>query len=301
MMPILNEITSGGFERKTVNCWLASTNVGKSAIMVHQATEYALQGYKVLYLTMEMAEEKIAQRIDANLFNKTLSQVKNMAEDEFMTNIDVLIKKGVGKIIVKEFPTATVHMGHVEAMLRELKLKKGFIPDVVFLDYLNICLSKRVPLSSGSYTFVKAITEEFRGLAVKYNFCGITATQGDRSTIESSDIGLQNVGESKGINDTVDFMCGLMAPEDIKAQGLMLCKQLKSRYGDVNFKKRFALLFDSEKMQFEDSDGLKIEGFNASKEAAEQDSISQFDKSTGGRFLSEGDKVKSLLESGIKF
>lgn len=300
---ILNEITDGGFEHRTVNIFLASTGVGKSAIMCHLASDYAQDGKSCLYLSMEMAEAKIAQRIDANLFGKTISQVKNMSESEFMTNINYILKKGIGKIKIKEFPTASVHMGHIETILRELKLKKGFVPDVVFLDYLNICLSKRIGLGAGSYTFVKAIIEEFRGLASKYDFIGITATQGDRSTIESSDIGLQNVSESKGINDTADFMLGLMAPEDVKSQGIMLCKQLKSRYGDVNYKKRFTLLFDSEKMLFEDSDGLSVPGFNSPKDdkSAGED-IPLFDKGTKGRYLSEGDKTKKLLEgTRIKF
>jgi hypothetical protein len=282
-----------------------NTGVGKSAIKCALSADYALEKHDVLYLTMEMAEEKIAQRLDANLFNKTLSQVKNMAEDEFMTNIDYIAKKGMGKIIVKEYPTVGVHMGHIESLLRELKLKKKFIPKIVCLDYLNICLSKRVGIGAGSYMFVKAIIEEFRGLAVKYNFCGITSTQGDRSTIESSDIGLQNVSESKGINDTADFVLGLMAPEDVKAQGLLLCKQLKSRYGDVNRKRRFALLFDSEKMIIEDSDNVVVPGFNGDKEEAAMSEVSQFDKSTGGRYLSEGDKVKNLFDKkgtdSIKF
>ncbi len=303
---VLNEITDGGFELKTVNCFLSATNVGKSAMMTWLSTEYSLQGKKVLYLTMEMAEEKIAQRMDACLFNRTLSQVKNMGKDEFLGSVHNLTKKGMGKIIVKEFPTSTVHMGHVEAYLRELKLKKNFEPDVVMLDYLNICLSKRVSLNKGTYMFVKSIAEEFRGLAVKNNFCGITAVQGDRSTIESSDIGLQNVGESKGINDTVDFMLGLMAPEEIKAQGIMLCKQLKSRYGDVNRKKRFALIFDSEKMKFEDSENLAIPGFNAPKDGKQESDTPIFDRGTNNRILEErpditGDATKALLSGGIKW
>lgn len=301
---ILNEITDGGFELKTVNCFLASTNVGKSAIMSWLATDYSLQGKKVLYISMEMGAEKIAQRMDACLFNRTLKEVKNMTEVEFMGNINNLMKKGMGQMIVKEFPTASVHMGHVEAMLRELKIKKNFEPEIVLLDYLNICLSKRVSLNKGTYMFVKAIAEEFRGLAVKYNFCGITAVQGDRSTIESSDIGLQNVGESKGINDTVDFMLGLMAPEEIKEQGIMLCKQLKSRYDDVNKKKRFALIFDSDRMKFEDSENLRIPGFNAPKEDKGGSDTPVFDKGTNNRTLTEGslgDKTKDLLSGGIKW
>lgn len=301
---ILNEITDGGFEKKTINIFMSATNVGKSAIMSWLTTEYSLQGRNVLYITMEMAEEKISQRMDACLFNKTLADVKSMGEDEFLNSINHLITKGMGRIVVKEFPTSSVHMGHVESLLRELKLKRGFVPDVVMLDYLNICLSKRVSLNKGTYMFVKSIAEEFRGLAVKYEFCGITAVQGDRSTIEASDMGLQNVGESKGINDTADFMLGLMAPEEVKEQGIILCKQLKSRYGDVNRKKRFALIFDSDRMMFEDSENLKIPGFNAPKDGEMKSDTPVFDKGTKNRTLTEGitgEKTKELLSGGIKW
>lgn len=303
LCPIFNDITKGGFERKTLNLILASTNVGKSAWMCHYAAEMASQGCNVLYVSMEMAEEKISTRIDANLMDKTMDQLTNMDKKTFLSNVDRLKKKGIGRMIIKEFPTASVHMGHVEAMLRELKLKMNFEPDIVCLDYLNICLSKRVSLNKGSYMFVKAIAEEFRGLAVKYNFIGVSATQGSRSTIESSDIGMQDTGESKGINDTADFILGMMAPEEVAKQGLMLCKQLKSRYDDVNRRKKFALSFDRNKMYFEEaSNPDAVADFLGNKKEEKEDDKPMFDKSTGDRFLSQGDLTKKLLgSSAIKF
>lgn len=306
LCPVMNEITGGGFERKTVNCILAATNVGKSAYMCHYAAEMMSQGYNVLYVSMEMAEEKLGTRIDANLMDMTMDQVLSMSETDFMKNINI-IKQKVGKLIIKEFPTASAHMGHVEAMLRELKNKKGFVPDVVCLDYLGICLSRRVGLGAGTYLFVKAITEEFRGLASKYNFVGVTATQGTRSTIEASDMDMSDTGDSKGINDTVDFLMGMMAPEEVAKAGLMLCKQLKSRYGDVNRKKRFVMAFNRSKMHFEEAEdpGEAVSGFlggpvdNSTPPSAVDEDIPLFDQSTSGRFT-DGDKVKERLQ-GINF
>lgn len=312
LCPKMNEITEGGFERKTVNLILASTGVGKSAYMCHYAAEMASQGYKVLYVSMEMAEEKLGTRIDANLMNISMDQVLDMSENEFMHNINKL-KTKLGKIIIKEFPTASVHMGHVEAMLRELKNKKGFEPDIVCMDYLNICLSRRVSLNQGTYLFVKAITEEFRGLAVKYNFCGLTATQGTRSTIEASDMTMQDTGESKGINDTVDFVLAMMAPEEVARAGLMLCKQLKSRYADVNRNKRFVMAFDRSRMHFEEAEDPGVAaGFlgqatdqltNSTPPGAIQESdVSLFDQSTNNAMSAErrDDPLQKAL-SGIKF
>lgn len=307
LCPVMNDITQGGFERKTVNGILASTGVGKSAYMCHYAAEMATQGYNVLYVSMEMAEEKLGTRIDANLMDITMDQVLSLSETEFMNSVNSLKTKGIGKIIIKEFPTASVHMGHVEAMLRELKNKKGFVPDIVCLDYLNICLSRRVSLNKGTYLFVKAITEEFRGLAVKYNFVGVSATQGTRSTIEASDMTMQDTGESKGINDTLDFLLGMMAPEEIAKQGLMLCKQLKSRYDDVNRRKRFVLTFDRSRMYFEEAQNPEAAaGFlggpvdNSTPPGVIDEDRPLFDSSTNSRFLTEGDRAKGMLE-GIKF
>jgi len=281
-----------------------NTNVGKSAYMCHYAAEMVSQGYNVLYVSMEMAEEKLGTRIDANLMDVAMDSVLAMSELEFMKNIN-LLKTKVGKLIIKEFPTASVHMGHVEAMIRELKNKKGFVPDVVCLDYLGICLSRRVGLGAGTYLFVKAITEEFRGLAVKYNFVGVTATQGTRSTIEASDMNMSDTGDSKGINDTVDFLMGMMAPEEIAKAGLMLCKQLKSRYDDVNRKKRFVMTFDRQKMHFEEAtDPGVAAGFlgqtvdNSTAPGVIDEDKPLFDASTGDRYL--GERVKGTL-TGISF
>jgi replicative DNA helicase len=307
LTPILNDITGGGFERKTINCILASTNVGKSAFLCHYAAEMLSQGYNVLYVSMEMAEEKLGTRIDANLMDMAMDDVLAMSETEFMNNINRLKTKG-GKLIFKEFPTASVHMGHVEAMIRELKNKKGFVPDVVCLDYLGICLSRRVGLGAGTYLFVKAITEEFRGLAVKYNFVGLTATQGTRSTIEASDMNMSDTGDSKGINDTVDFMLAMMAPEEIAKNNLMLCKQLKSRYGDVNRKKRFVMTFNRSKMFFEEAeDPGAAAGFlgqaidNSTAPGVIDEDKPLFDSSTGDRYLGEKTKGKLSGLSGIQF
>jgi replicative DNA helicase len=292
---ILNKITKGGWERKTINLILASTGVGKSAFLCHYAAEMATQGYNVLYISMEMAEEKIAQRIDANLLDTTMDDLEKLEVIQFADKITRLKKKGLGKIIIKEYPTSSAHMGHVEALLRELKMKKGFVPDIVCLDYLNICLSRRVSLNKGTYLFVKSIAEEFRGLAGKYNFIGASAVQGNRGTIESSDIGMQDTGESKGINDTVDFMMGMMAPEEIAEQGLMLCKQLKSRYDNINVpgKKRFMMTYQREKMIFGEAED--VENFSnylephkvKEKDKKNDEDKPLFDKSTGDRFLEQ--------------
>lgn len=309
LCPVMNNITRGGFERKTLNLILASTGVGKSAYMCHYAAEMAQQGYNVLYVSMEMAEEKLGTRIDANLMNLPMDAISKMKEEQFLSQISELKLKGTGKIIIKEFPTASVHMGHVEALLRDLKMKKGFAPDIVCLDYLNICLSKRVSLNKGTYLFVKAIAEEFRGLAVKYNFAGLSAIQGTRGTIEASDMTMQDTGESKGINDTADFILGMMAPEEIAKAGLMLCKQLKSRYDDVNRKKRFVMAFDRSRQHFEEAEdpgvasgflGMAQDDSSPRKAASEDEDTPLFDSSTGSRYIPESDNVKRAL-NGIKF
>jgi len=249
-----NKITKGGLPNKTLNIALAGTGVGKSLFMCHVASSVLLQGRNVLYITLEMAEERIAERIDANLLNVPIQDIVDLPKQMFENKVTNLAKKTQGTLIIKEYPTASAHSGHFKSLLNELALKKSFHPDIIFIDYLNICASSRYKGNSNinSYTFVKAIAEELRGLAVEFNVPIVSATQTTRSGYGSSDVELTDTSESFGLPATADLMFALISTEDLEGLGQILVKQLKNRYNDPTIHKRFVIGIDRAKMRLYD-------------------------------------------------
>ena len=248
-----NYITKGGLPNKTLNIALAGTGVGKSLFMCHMAGSALSQGYNVLYITCEMAEEKIAERIDANLLNVSVKDIVEIPEVLFRSKVQEISKKTRGKLIIKEYPTASAHAGHFKALLNDLQLKKDFKPDLIFIDYLNICASVRYKGAIvNSYTYVKAIAEELRGLAVETNLPIISATQTTRAGFGNSDPDLTDTSESFGLPATADFMFALISTEELEQQGRILVKQLKNRYNDPTASKKFMLGIDRAKMRLYD-------------------------------------------------
>ena len=250
-----NKITKGGLPNKTLNIALAGTGVGKSLFMCHVASSVLLQGRNVLYITMEMAEEKIAERVDANLLDIPIQSLNDplLTKEKYSSKLLQLKKKTQGKLIIKEYPTASAHVGHFKALLNELSMKKGFSPDIIFIDYLNICASARYKGTIvNSYTYVKAIAEELRGLAVEFNVPIVSATQTTRSGFANSDVDLTDTSESFGLPATADLMLALISTEDMEQLGQIMVKQLKNRYNDPTMYKRFVVGIDRAKMRLYD-------------------------------------------------
>ena len=249
-----NRITDGGISRKTLSVAVAGTGVGKSLFMCHCASASLNAGNNVLYITLEMAEEKIAERIDANLLNVPITDLKELPKQIFQSKINNLAKKTQGTLIIKEYPTSSAHAGHFRSLLNELALKKSFVPDIIFIDYINICASVRYKSGSNvnSYSYVKAIAEEVRGLAVEFNVPIISATQTTRSGFSSSDVELTDTAESFGLPATADFMFALISSEELEELGQILVKQLKNRYRDQNWNKKFNIGIDRSKMRLYD-------------------------------------------------
>lgn len=249
---LLNTITKGGLPKKSLNIILAGTGVGKSLAMCHFAATNLMHGKNVLYITMEMAEERIAERIDANLLDASIDEIHEMPRDVYEKRIGRLKGKTNSKLIVKEYPTASAGSGHFRHLLNELKMKRNFIPDIIYVDYLNICVSSRLKSAANvnSYTYVKAIAEELRGLAVEFNVPLVSATQTTRSGYSNSDVGLEDTSESFGLPATADFMIALISTEELESLGQIMAKQLKNRWGDPNLHKRFVLGIDRGKMRF---------------------------------------------------
>lgn len=255
-----NRITKGGLPNKTLNIVLAGTGVGKSLFMCHCAANALIQGRNVLYITMEMAEERIAERIDANLLNIPIDQLEYLPKPIMTTKVSEIANKTNGKLIIKEYPTGQANTSHFRALLNELKLKKNFIPDIIFIDYLNICASARMKGMGGSinsYSYIKAIAEEIRGLAVEFNVPIVSATQTTRSGYGSSDPGLEDTSESFGLPATADLMFALVSNDELAAQNQILVKQLKNRYNDPNMHKRFVISVDRSKMKLSDAPDAK--------------------------------------------
>ena len=249
-LDMFNKITKGGLPRKTLNIALAGTGVGKSLFMCHQAASCLMEGKNVLYITLEMAEERIAERIDANLFNVDIKSIIELPKPMYDTKVEKITKKTHGQLIIKEYPTASAHAGHFRALLNELHLKKSFTPDIIFIDYLNICSSSRYKGTIvNSYTFVKAIAEELRGLAVEANLPIVSATQTTRSGFGSTDVDLTDTSESFGLPATADFMFALISTEELEALNQIMVKQLKNRYNDPTMFKRFVVGIDRSKMK----------------------------------------------------
>ena len=249
-----NKITKGGLPNKTLNIALAGTGVGKSLFMCHVASSALLQGKNVLYITLEMAEEKIAERIDANLLNVPIQDITDLPKVMYESKVTNLAKKTQGTLIIKEYPTASAHMGHFKSLLQELALKKSFKPDIIFIDYLNICASSRYRGNStvNSYSYIKAIAEELRGLAVEANLPIVSATQTTRSGFGSSDVELTDTSESFGLPATADLMFALISTEELEPLGQIVVKQLKNRYNDPTINKRFIVGIDRAKMRLYD-------------------------------------------------
>lgn len=279
----MNKITKNGVPRKTLNVILAGTAVGKSLALCHMAASYFMNGKNVLYITLEMAEARIAERIDANLLNISLSDLQSISKDMYDRKIAAIKNKTVGRMIIKEYPTATATVTHFRALLSELYLKKNFVPDVIFVDYLNISASARLNQSNhvNSYTYVKSIAEEFRGLAVECNVPIWTATQTNRQGFVSSDIGLENTSESFGLPATADFMIALSTTEELEQMGQILVKQLKNRYNDISTLKRFVLGIDRSKMRLFDLDQSAQDELVDTGSKDKKD-VSTFDKSKFG-------------------
>jgi len=256
-LELFNSITKGGIPNKTLNIALAGTGVGKSLFMCHVGAAALTEGNNVLYITMEMAEERIAERIDANLLNVPIDQLDKMSKDMFTTKVADLARKTTGRLVVKEYPTGSAHAGHFRALLNELKLKKQFVPDIIFVDYLNICASSRMKAMGGSinsYTYIKAIAEELRGLAVEFDVPVFSATQTTRSGYSNSDVGLEDTSESFGLPATADLMFALISTEELEQQNQIMVKQLKNRYNDPTFHKRFVVGIDRSRMRLFDVD-----------------------------------------------
>ena len=253
-LEMFNKITAGGVSNKTLNIALAGTGVGKSLFMCHYASSVLLQGKNVLYVTCEMAEEKIAERIDANLLNTNIKEVSELPKSIFEKKVNKLREKTQGKLIIKEYPTASAHVGHFRSLLSELKLKKNFIPDIIFIDYLNICASSRyrTAVNVNSYNYVKAIAEELRGLAVEFDVPIFSATQTTRSGFTNTDPDLTDTSESFGLPATADLMIALISSDELEELGQIMVKQLKNRYNDPTYNKRFVVGIDRPKMRLYD-------------------------------------------------
>jgi replicative DNA helicase len=278
----LNKITKGGFARKTINIFLAGTGVGKSLMMCNLAADNLMMGLNVLYITMEMAEYEIAKRIDANILDVTMQELEDMPKDAFLSKMERVKGKTKGKLVIKEYPTSSAGAGNFRHLLNELRLKKNFAPDIVYIDYLNICASSRIKNGSNvnSYSYIKAIVEELRGLAVEFNIALVTATQTTRGGYGDSDVDITDVSESFGVAHTADFMCALITSEELENLGQLMVKQLKNRYNDINYIRRFVLGIERAKM--------KLFNLEESAQGDIQDDKPVFDKtSTGNKFDKE--------------
>lgn len=281
-----NKITEGGLPNKTLNILLASTGVGKSMFMCHMAANNLLDHRNVLYITLELAEERVAERIDANLLDIPISDLKTLPKNVYDKKMADVKAKSSGKLIIKEYPTASAGSANFRYLLNELKIKRNFIPDIIYIDYLNICTSSRIKQSANanSYTIIKAIAEELRGLAVEFNVPIVSATQTNRGGFNNSDIDLGDTSESFGLPATADFMVALIATEELTAAGQIMVKQLKNRYADPDRYKRFVIGVEKLKMRLFDLDD--------SEQADIVDDTAAFDRTSSGIRLSEEQKER---------
>lgn len=290
-----NKITNGGLPNKTLNVVLAGTGVGKSLFMCHVAASVLAQNKNVLYITLEMAEERIAERIDANLMNITLDQLKDIPKSIYDGRIEKLRDKLQGKLIIKEYPTTGAHVGHFKALLNELQLKRQFKPDIIVVDYLNICSSSRFKAGSNinSYTLIKSIAEELRGLAVEENLPILSATQTTRGGYGNTDVELTDTSESFGLPATVDFMFALISTEELEQLNQILVKQLKNRYNDPTQNKRFVIGVDRAKMKLYNLEDTAQKGISDSRLNLDQSKLDSYDmKSVFSRTNKDFSKIK---------
>ena len=283
-LEFFNKVTKGGLPPKTLNIALAGTGVGKSLFMCHVAANCLSQGRNVLYITLEMAEERIAERIDANLMNISIDDLHELPKQMFDDKIAKIIKKTSGKLIVKEYPTASAHTAHFRGLIKELAIKKTFKPDIIFVDYLNICASSRFKGAQNvnSYMYIKAVAEELRGLAVETNVPIMSATQTTRSGFTSTDIGLEDTSESFGLPATADFMFALISNEELEELNQIAVKQLKNRYNDPTIAKRFVLGIDRAKMKLFDVSSTEQDLVDSGQEDNFTESV--FDKTDAGKY-----------------
>ena len=253
-LSFFNDITNGGLPNKTLNIIMSGTGVGKTLFMCHHAANVLLSGYDVLYITLEMAEERIAERIDANLMDITIDELHEIPKESFQNAVEKITKKTQGKLIIKEYPTASAHVGHFKSLIKELSMKRQFTPKIIFIDYLNICSSSRFKTGAnvGSYFYIKAIAEELRGFAVEMNLPIVSATQVNRSGFTATDIGLEDTSESFGLPATADFMFALIQTEELEGLNQIMVKQLKNRYNDPTKNKKFIIGVDRAKMKLYD-------------------------------------------------
>lgn len=272
-LSMLNKVTKGGVPKKTLSCFLAPTGAGKTAFMTDWASYLISLGYNVLYVTAEMAEERIAERNDANLLDIPIDQLKTMAKPTFISRLKKLFEKNRGRLIIKEYPTSSAHAGHIDMLLNELKIKKNFIPDIIFVDYLNIMVSQRFKAGAGanSYTIVKSIAEELRGLAVRHNLPVITATQVNRAGFDNSDIDMTETSESIGLPATLDFYAALIPTEELEKLGQLMVKLLKNRFGSITHPRRFAVGIDRSRMKLYDLDETAQNRFDKDDQEKQED------------------------------
>ena len=302
---LMNKITKGGLPRKSMTVLLATTGGGKSLCKCHMAAANLMFGKNVLYITMELAEEEVARRIDANIMGVTLDEVKELPLKTFKTRMDRYKTKTTGKLVIKEYPTGSAHVGHFRHLLNELRMKKNFVPDVIFVDYLNICASSRVrgAAAANSYTLVKSIAEEVRGLAMEFNCAIVTSSQFNRSGYDNSDVDLTNTSESMGITHTADAIFALITSEDLESRGQLMIKQLKNRWGDLGYYRRFVVGIDRARMKLfdlEDKAQLDVQNdiqknVGAPQPQKSSDDTSLFDKTSFG--MSVNDKRKKIFET----
>jgi len=292
---MLNRITKGGLPRKSMTVLLATTGGGKSLAKCHMAAASLMFGKNVLYITMEMAEERIAERIDANIMGITIDEVKDIPLDVFEKRMGRFKSKTKGKLVIKEYPTGSAHVGHFRHLLNELRMKKNFVPDIIFVDYLNICSSSRVKgaAAANSYTLVKSIAEEVRGLAMEYNCAIVTSSQFNRSGYDNSDVDLTNTSESMGITHTADAIFAIITSEELEERGQIMIKQLKNRWGDLGYYRRFLVGIDRARMKLFDAEEEAQKNIHQ-EPTMENNDEPVFDKS----MFSDKPKKKKLFETG---
>jgi len=294
---MLNKITKGGLPKKSLTVLLASTGVGKSLVMCHMAAAAFMYGKNALYITAEMAEERIAERIDANLLNVTLDELSLLPRDTFQKRVDRIKEKTPGRMVIKEYPTGTAHAGHFRHLLNELRLKKNFVPDIIFIDYLNICASSRVKgaASVNTYVLVKSIAEEIRGLAMEFNVPIVSATQANREGYGNGDMDLTNTSESIGLPQTVDAMFALISTEELEGMGQIMIKQLKNRWNDLSYYRRFVVGIDRSKMRLYDvEEHVQSSVHNEPPAQTKSDNKPDFNK------FNKPTKKKTLVTEGLK-
>lgn len=293
---LLNKITKGGLPRKSLTVLLATTGGGKSLVKCHAAASYLMTGKNCLYITMEMAEERVAERIDANMMDISLDDLKLLPRDVYKKRMERIKSKCTGQLVIKEYPTGSAHAGHFRHLLNELKLKKNFTPDVIFIDYLNICASSRIKgaAAANSYTLVKSIAEEIRGLAMEYNCAVVSSSQFNRDGYGNSDVDLTNTSESMGITHTADMIIGLITTEELDNLGQLMMKQLKNRWGALDYYRRFVVGIDRSKMQIFDLEESAQRGIGGQSAA----NTASFGNNNGQTKTSFGGDKKSMFSAG---